>query len=88
MPGALQPRRDAGVARRLSRDVFPATGQLFTGWARVLLADLIRSVNEARVRRYVKQLVRDILRPFGGDRFSPGPMRIVGRAQGDLDAAP
>ena len=70
------------------RDVSPATWQPFTGWGRVLLADLIRSANEARVRRYVEQLERDILRPFGGDRFPPGPMRIIGRAQGDLDAAP
>jgi hypothetical protein len=71
------------------RDVSPATWQPFTGWARVLLADLIRSANEARVRRCVKQIERDILRPFGGDRFPPGgPMRIIGRAQGDLDAAP
>src|SRR5438045_2753400 len=46
---------------------------------------LTRSPNEARVRRYVE---RDILRAFDGDRFPPGPMRMVGRAQGDLDAAP
>jgi hypothetical protein len=41
---------------------------------------LARSVIDAKVRRYVERLERDVLRAVDGDRFSPCAMRIVGRA--------
>ena len=73
-----RPRADVG------RDVL-ALHRLGSCVSAELLANLgsehlTRSVIDAKVRRYVERLERDVLRAVDDDRFPPCAMRIVGRA--------